>query len=607
MTALGLAQCARGQMSPGELTRAHQDLDGPLACGRCHAFGKGTVEFKCLECHEEIRNKLAEKRGYHAKVVKDGRGSMDCARCHAEHTGRNGRLVRWPVAKERFDHTQAGWALQGKHAVLKCEQCHTPKFISAEVRRTIKQKNLASTFVGLQPACSSCHQDVHRGQLGEDCQRCHGMATWKKPPGFDHEKSHYPLTGKHADVECAKCHKPIPALGPQIQYRAFGFYENCNSCHKDPHGGTLKGDCRHCHTTTGWKSAKLAGGFDHAKTKFPLLGKHATVACRQCHKSENFSAPVAHARCMDCHRDEHQGQFAARADRGDCAPCHDERAYKPARYGKEEHGTSGYPLQGKHAVVECAKCHPPQGKATRYRVPHDACLTCHRDQHQGQFAGAPHGNRCEDCHEVSGFRPSTFTLTRHKQAKFALHGAHAAVACAECHKPAGREARFRLDRQDCQGCHRNPHGTMTVPVACEGCHTTRTWKDRGPFDHAITKFALLGKHRATDCLKCHKPSAARVEAAVTFTGARTQCAACHEDPHGGQFLAKNGEPECARCHTNTNWEPTEFDHDKHSTFSLAGAHARVPCRMCHESRTIAGGRMVAQYHGTPRACLECHR
>lgn len=123
------------QMSPGELSRAHQDLDGPLACAKCHSFGKRSVQFKCLDCHQEIARRLAENRGYHARHVKPGLGGNDCARCHAEHNGGNHKLVRWPVPRDNFDHMQAGWRLEGKHRELKCAGCHNVKNLDPQDRR----------------------------------------------------------------------------------------------------------------------------------------------------------------------------------------------------------------------------------------------------------------------------------------------------------------------------------------------------------------------------------------------------------------------------------------------------------------------------------------
>src|SRR5207237_9757936 len=43
------------------------------------------------------------------------------------------------------------------------------------------------------------------------------------------------------------------------------------------------------------------------------------------------------------------------------------------------------------------------------------------------------------------------------------------------------------------------------PAGCEACHSTDSWKDLQRFDHAKTSFPLLGAHRATACIDCHKP------------------------------------------------------------------------------------------------------
>ena len=64
--------------------------------------------------------------------------------------------------------------------------------------------------------------------------------------------------------------------------------------------------------------------FDHALTGHALAGKHARLACDQCHKTRSFLGAVTE--CASCHRDEHRGQFAGRA----CTSCHGEQAWKPA-------------------------------------------------------------------------------------------------------------------------------------------------------------------------------------------------------------------------------------------------------------------------------------
>ncbi len=601
----------RAQMSPGPLSTAHRSIDGPLDCAQCHAFGAGRVEFKCLDCHDELRRRVAANRGYHARI-KGGTNSNECARCHSEHNGRAYPLIRWRPPKEKFDHRETGWPLEAKHAGLRCEECHQPKNMVPEERAALKRTDLAKSLLGLSPSCATCHNDPHKGELGSSCTRCHTLETWKGAPGFNHQNTEYPLTGKHSSLACAKCHVRQTAEGPRTLYRNFVFQEFCKSCHKDVHGGAFPDDCKKCHTPEGWLPPKQISGFDHSKAEYPLEGKHAVVACRKCHQTENFGAKVAHGKCLDCHKDYHENQFLTRNDKGDCASCHAVAGFRPARFGVTEHAATKYPLAGKHAKVECAQCHKPAKGATPYHPAFGACLDCHLDRHSRQFASAPRDNRCDQCHDVQGFRPARFTLSDHCKTRFVLAGAHAAVACGDCHRSSdGRpeSTRYHFAAIDCASCHRDPHKTAAAAAralpSCDGCHTLRAWKETGPFDHAATKFPLLGRHRTTACVACHKPSGEAAAKVVPFTGTSVQCGSCHKDAHDGQFLV-DGTAACGRCHTALNWRPTEFDHARHSAFSLKGAHERVPCRLCHEKQPDATGRMVIRYKGIPAKCEECH-
>ena len=604
---------AHAQMSPGDLSQAHKDLEGPLKCVSCHAFGAGAAQLKCLDCHEEIRRRLEEKRGYHARVVKGTlkQASQDCARCHAEHNGRQHQLVRWRTPKARFDHKEAGWALEGKHAPLACEKCHNASKISPEDKATLKRSDLGKSYLGLSQKCTNCHVDEHHNDLGANCLRCHNQETWKAPPGFSHDKSAYTLTGLHQKVGCEKCHKRMPPQGGHVQYKNFGFFETCKSCHKDPHGGSFAGDCQRCHSTNGWKPARPAeGGFDHGKTEYPLKGKHAAVECKKCHKTENFKAKVPHERCIDCHKDQHNGQFLKR-DGGECGACHTETGWKPASFTAKDHAKTRYPLLGKHATVACAECHKGTGAATNYHPEFVSCRNCHADRHRGQFAAAPHENRCERCHAEQSWKQARYTPADHLKSKMPLTGAHVAVSCVECHQRAANpeETKFRFGSTRCAECHETPHGTLAEKFgSCENCHTTRRWKETGPFDHSTTGFALTGKHRGATCTGCHKPEIPGGRKLITFRGTTQQCGACHADVHEGQFqTATERKPDCGRCHTTSNWNPTGFDHQKHSTFSLAGAHELVPCWMCHANRREVGTRKIVIYRGTPKKCEECHR
>jgi len=600
-----------GQISPGPLGKPHQEFDGPLHCAKCHVFGAGSEQFRCLDCHQEIARRVDAKRGYHAALVKAGSGSNDCARCHSDHNGLKSRMVRWPVPKEKFDHAQAGWKLVGKHAQLQCAVCHTPKYIDPQDRAVLKRHDLSTTFTGLDAACTACHRDVHAGQLSARCLDCHSQDTWKNPPGFSHDRTSYPLTGLHTKLACDKCHRPATApaaaaAASTVAYKGFVTFKFCVSCHKDPHGDAFGGDCSRCHITGGWKQVLPANGFDHSRTDFPLKGKHASLVCKDCHKTENFKAHIASARCLDCHRDEHGGQFAHREDGGDCQSCHDEGAWKPARFTVSDHAKTAYPLLGKHAAAACEKCHLPKGKDTPYRVAFAACTNCHQDSHKGQFAAKPHENRCEDCHGVRDWKPSSFTLASHRQTSFAVKGAHVAVPCSGCHIPRDADTPYHPAAANCTDCHQNVHGKMAAALRCEDCHSQVAWKERGRFDHSQTEFPLLGRHAAVDCLACHKPVVDNAVRTIAFHGEAKDCAGCHTDVHAGQFQAGPDEKGCARCHTTLTWRPTEFDHSSRSTFKLEGTHERVPCQMCHNQRREVDGRAAIVYKGTPRECKQCH-
>ena len=455
---------AAAQISPGPLSRPHQSLDSATQCTTCHKLGGGEPVFKCLDCHTEIAQRLASHRGLHASYgIKTG-SSQECARCHSEHNGRDFALIKWDP--KTFDHKQTGYVLEGKHVGLTCNRCHSPEHIAPAERQTIKIRDLSRTFLGVAATCAPCHKDPHENRLGPNCLQCHNNDDWKNvTQQFDHSKTRYPLTGLHAQVTCVKCHTP----GPDNQPRYIGLpFSKCTDCHSDPHRGSFaQQTCQSCHNTSGWKrvsTGALSQSFDHAKTKYPLAGKHQTVECVACHRNGDFKQPLAFQKCMDCHQDEHQGQFAKRAGGAECSGCHNLEGFKPSTFGLKEHASSAYPLQGKHASLQCDQCHVPQGKETLYKIKFGLCLDCHKDEHQAQFAAAPYLNRCEQCHTLDGYKPSTFGLARHKQTQFVLTGAHLAVTCQDCHKPGPQAsaetktgALYHFQNLSCTTCHEDPH------------------------------------------------------------------------------------------------------------------------------------------------------
>lgn len=611
LLAAWVSATAYGQISPGPLSRAHQDLEGATKCTSCHAFGVGQRTLKCLDCHTEIARRVTAKSGFHGNSYKASATQLDCARCHSEHNGKNFQLTKFD--RTNFDHAKlGGFELQGKHAALKCDGCHTAAKVSQQPRE-IRMKDFNKTFLGLGRECVQCHQDPHKSEFGTECATCHSQIVWKPAELFDHSKSSYPLTGKHAAVECSGCHKP-KAGETMPGYRGLR-YASCDNCHADPHKGAFENAafaaaCSTCHITAGWKALKTDTGFNHDRTKFPLVGKHAEVTCFKCHTSSDFSQPVAHAICADCHKDVHGGQFASRANGSDCAACHDEKAFKPSLYTLEQHQLSPFRLEGKHERLECAACHKPAAENTKYRFTSTTCESCHSDPHGTQFTAKPLSNQCETCHTQSVFHPSTFSLPRHQQTRFALTGAHQAVVCGDCHKPLPGEIhvaarQYHFTDQTCTACHMDPHQTKQ---SCETCHNTAQWKAVRTFDHSTTQFKLEGAHETTTCAGCHRPApAAAVRSAGTISFAKipTTCHECHEDIHGGQFMSAGEERECTACHTVVNWNSRAFDHNR-TKFSLEGAHEKVRCAQCHTQTLSIDGREARLYRGAPLECKACH-
>ncbi|MCG6961090.1 cytochrome C, partial [bacterium BMS3Abin03] len=110
---------AFAQISPGDLTDAHANLEGLSKCTKCHELGEKVLNSKCLECHSEINTLINSGSGYHSssevKVKK-------CGSCHPEHFGRKFKIVNFNP--DDFDHGKTGYILTGSHVKTKCKECH---------------------------------------------------------------------------------------------------------------------------------------------------------------------------------------------------------------------------------------------------------------------------------------------------------------------------------------------------------------------------------------------------------------------------------------------------------------------------------------------------
>jgi hypothetical protein len=555
--ACGAARVA-AQIEPGPLARPHAQLEGAMQCVKCHRGGRDQMGARCLDCHQEIGWLLQRGRGFHA-ATRD----QTCASCHPDHAGRDFALISWPGGDTaHFDHSRAGWALEGKHRGTGCGDCHTQAFRVAPAAHLSPRKGPEWGWVGLERDCVTCHRDrdVHNGALGRECAKCHDAAAWKPARGFDHTKTRYPLTGAHATVTCAACHlaprvhPTTDARGQRVPVFKPVAHEECSDCHTDPHGGRLGTTCGKCHVTTGFKTVQRAS-FDHERTRYPLRGRHVDVACEGCHDfSTHPTAPRDRpfATCGGCHTDAHAGTATLASRAVDCAACHTVDGWRPATYTVAQHAAAKFALEGRHAQAACNTCHvknPPGiaaatlGSAGVWLRPVAAgCVDCHVDPHAGRFP------RCRDCHDLQGFRPATIGVTAHARYHFALEGAHAAVPCVACH-----------------GELKHPATTSSLAVA--------RW----------------------------------TSPPLAFTAPAGGCTGCHANPHGDQFATRPAGAACETCHSTAGFRPADrFDHGRDTTFPLTGAHQGVACARCHPAARGAGGAMVVRYRPVSAKCESCH-
>jgi len=77
----------------------HNAFDEAGSCTTCHRQEDGSGGFQCLDCHDEIGERVKAKRGLHASFLEAAASSDECVACHAEHKGLEAELipgtVRW--------------------------------------------------------------------------------------------------------------------------------------------------------------------------------------------------------------------------------------------------------------------------------------------------------------------------------------------------------------------------------------------------------------------------------------------------------------------------------------------------------------------------------
>ncbi|WP_340111140.1 cytochrome c3 family protein [Maribellus mangrovi] len=508
------------QISPGDLSKVHAHLEGLTNCTKCHVLGEQETTSKCLDCHKEIKALIDKNKGYHASFEVKGK---KCAQCHGEHFGRDFKIVRFN--EEQFDHNLAGFKLEGKHASIKCADCHKAQLIA----ENISQKKQPGTFLGMGTDCLSCHEDVHQNTLSKNCTQCHNQDAFNPASGFDHSNTDFALIGKHKEVECVKCHAITVQNGKEVQQFTGVKFASCTSCHEDVHQNKFGNDCTKCHNEFSFKQINTATTFNHNQTDYPLLGKHQNIDCVKCHKSGNYTRALQFQRCTDCHSDYHEGQLTKNDVSPDCKSCHSVNGFSPSSYSIERHNESRFSLQGSHMATPCFACHK-KGDKWNFSIPETRCVDCHENIHKNVLDQKymPESD-CKVCHHVEAWKQIEFD---HKITAFKLLGKHAEQTCRDCHfrKTNGIvKQQFSALGESCENCHKDIHFNQFEVLGkndCARCHTFNNWRP-DKFNHDDARFKLDGKHEGLQCVVCHKSSDDLIRNYVVYKFEDISCKSCH--------------------------------------------------------------------------------
>ncbi len=434
------------------------------------------------------------------------------------------------------------------------------------------------------------------------------------------------------------------------------LFPTCIACHQgaeDPDRGMWPDSaaCATCHDGTtrplvAWRppEAEHRSNLKFAHELVPLMTRETAqgsqaLACRDCH-SVPGGPPMAVRRatpegCLECHGPGVRQHLAAPDSL--CGTCHlplvraaslkaaDIAAFpappshqRPGFVGREGHGALAKATKDSVAV-SCTICHA-----------RDFCMTCHVDAPEQPAIQALAADPRAQAILVTLTAPAS-----HRDAAFlSRHGARLredARACATCHT-----------RESCLACHApsqrvSPRLHARAPDRGPGAQPVR----RPPESHrenfstrhgtlaATSPASCAGCHVRTECLECHRPSAAAgpsyhpaaflARHPAAAYARETSCSDCH---NVGGF--------CATCHASAGLVGTgplrSGYHDasryfvaghgraaRQSLESCIGCHVERDCLTCHSA---VGGRRFNP-HGpgfdanrmrrkNPEMCTACH-
>lgn len=442
-------------------------------------------------------------------------------------------------------------------------------------------------FESLAGACFDCHGGIEddlgsgRGLHGviagdaEDCGRCHGEHNG---PGFD-------LAGPRAYRLAGVLGEP---WGPEASSSGEGEASAPGDKPRERLGERIVEQLASLGQKGVAGDTRGREAIDHARFGFALGGAHLELACNACHTAADADVLEPgvprfrglDANCASCHTDDHAPVFPS-----DCTTCHTQSDWAEPFWTPH---AGFFPLEGAHASAECRDCHAA-GTPTSLEA-----------KLGRKGGGAPEVRDCAACHVVP-----------HSEAWLAAGAAHPP-------DPAGPTMALGLapaSSASCAGCH-----DVTGPGFTGAAEALDP--DVNAKVHASAGFALGAAHQELACNSCHAPRAGAGEPTERGLGtvlksradfevpeaalaafraahpgrARDDCAACHVDPHAGQFrgglLGRGGASEvertCVECHDANAFDQMTFEASDHAALDLAltGGHAELDCAACHGTTRV---------------------
>jgi hypothetical protein len=439
---------------------------------------------------------------------------------------------------------------------------------------------------------------LKHARLFPTCTVCHQGAE-------DPEQALWPDS-----ASCATCHdgtkRPVVGWQPPQQERPSNVkfaHELVPIMTRETAQGTQSLECQDCHIARGapWMTVRRA----------------TPKGCLECHGPgvrQHLAAPDS--LCGTCHVPLVRAASLKPADIAafPAPPSHQQ----PGFVSREGHGALAKATKDSVAA-SCTVCHA-----------RDFCITCHVDApEQPAIQGLAADPRAR------AIRVSLTAPASHQESRFlSRHGAMVRVdarQCATCHT-----------RESCFACHApsqrialalHPRAAGRAAGAQPVRHPPESHRENFAARHAqaaaTTPASCAGCHVRTDCLECHRPSAAAgpgyhpagflTRHPAAAYARETSCSDCH---NVGSF--------CATCHASaglvSNGPLGSGYHDasrffvaghgraaRQSLESCVGCHVERDCLTCHSS---AGGRHFNP-HGpgfdanrlrrkNPEMCAACH-